>query len=428
MPRERSSWGSREATPVDCLAAQSSPPSPESQHPIGSKGSGHDTSPRGDANNPAPAGSTTVVAGRDPVADVRASGVELGAVATIRAMKAAVQTRYGPPDVVRISELERPSIRDDEVLVNVHATTVNRTDCGFRSGRPLVARLATSAFTAAQVSGSLAKGGAFLTGLFRPHTTVLGNEFAGVVEAVGGRVTSFTVGDRVFGYSGDRFGAHAEYMSIPEDGPLATMPSNLTYEQTAASTEGSHYALSLIRAAKIQRGQDVLVNGATGAIGSAAVQLLKSLGANVTAVCDTKNLTLVSGLGADRVVDYTAEDFTRDDQTYDVVLDAVGKSSFGRCKRLLKPGGIYLSSELGLLAQNPGLALVTPLIGGKRVMFPIPKHDQQMVRYFKELIESGKFKPVIDRRYPLDQIVEAYRYVETGQKIGNVVISVKPSN
>jgi NADPH:quinone reductase-like Zn-dependent oxidoreductase len=288
--------------------------------------------------------------------------------------------------------------------------------------------LAISGFAAAQVSGSLARVTAFLSGLVRPPTTVLGNEFAGVVEAVGGGVTAFTVGDQVFGYSGDRFGAHAEYLSIPEGGPLATMPSNLTYEETAASTEGSHYALSLIRAAKIQKGQDVLVNGATGAIGSAAVQLLKSLGATVTAVCDTRNLTLVSGLGADRVVDYTAEDFTKDEQRYDVVLDAVGKSSFGRCKRLLKPGGTYLSSELGRLAQNPVLALVTPLFGGRRVMFPIPKHDQQMVRHFKNLIESGRFTPVIDRRYPLDQIVEAYRYVETGQKIGNVVISVKPSN
>jgi NADPH:quinone reductase-like Zn-dependent oxidoreductase len=155
---------------------------------------------------------------------------------------------------------------------------------------------------------------------------------------------------------------------------------------------------------------------------------VKSLGATVTAVCDTTNLKLVRGLGADRVIDYTAGDFTNDDQRYDVVLDAVGKSSFGRCKRLLKPGGIYLSSELGALAQNPVLALVTPLFGGKRVMFPIPKHDQQMVNYLKQLIESGKFTPVIDRRYPMDQIVEAYRYVETGQKIGNVVISVKPSN
>ena len=323
-------------------------------------------------------------------------------------MKAAVQTRYGPPEVVRISEVEKPTIKDDEVLVKVHATTVNRTDCACRAARPFFMR--------------------FFTGLTRPRATVLGNEFAGVVEAVSSGVTSFKVGDRVFGYNEGPFGAHAEYMSIPEDGSLATMPANVTYEEAAASTEGSHYALSHIRAAKIQSGQDVLVNGATGAIGSAAVQLLKSLGANVTAVCDTDNVELVRGLGADRVIDYRAEDFTKDEQTYDVVLDSVGKSSFSRCKRLLKPGGIYISSELGPLAQNPFLALIAPLRGGKKVMFPIPKHDQEMVGYFKELIESGEFKPVIDRRYPLDQIVEAYRYVETGQKIGIVVISLERSH
>ena len=206
------------------------------------------------------------------------------------------------------------------------------------------------------------------------------------------------------------------------------MRANVTYEQAAPSTEGSHYALSHIRAAKIQSGQDVLVNGATGAIGSAAVQLLKSLGANVTGVCDTDNVELVRGLGADRVIDYTAEDFTKDEQTYDVVLDSVGKSSFSQCKRLLKPDGIYISSELGPQAQNPFLALIAPLTGGKKVMFPIPKHDHEMVGYIKELIESGEFKPVIDRTYPLDQIVEAYRYVETGQKIGNVVISLERSH
>jgi NADPH:quinone reductase-like Zn-dependent oxidoreductase len=323
-------------------------------------------------------------------------------------MKAAVYTRYGPPDVVRISEVEKPAAKDDEVLVKVHATTVNRTDCGLRAAKPFIVR--------------------FFTGLVRPRVTVLGNEFAGAVEAVGRGVTSFEVGDRVFGYNGSSFGAHAEYLAIPEDGLLATMPASLTYEEAAPSTEGSHYALSLIRAAKLQRGQDVLVNGATGAIGSAAVQLLKHLGATVTAVCGTEHLELVRGLGADRVIDYTAEDFTKDEQAYDVVLDAVGKSSFGRCRRLLKPGGSYLSTELGPLSLNPVLALVTPLFGGKKVMFPIPKDEPEMVRYFKELIESGAFRPLIDRRYRLDQIVEAYRYVETGQKIGNVVISVEPSN
>jgi NADPH:quinone reductase-like Zn-dependent oxidoreductase len=218
-------------------------------------------------------------------------------------------------------------------------------------------------------------------------------------------------------------------MSMAEDGPLATMPGNVTLEEAAPSTEGSHYALACITKAKIRSGQHVLVNGATGAIGSAAVQLLKRLGAIVTAVCDTEHVGLVRGLGADRVIDRTADDFTKDEQTYDVVFDAVGKSSFGRCKRLLKPGGYYLSTDLGPFAQNPILALVTPLFGGKKAMMPIPpKYDQDRVRGFKEMIEAGEFKPVIDRRYPLGQIVEAYRYVETGQKIGNVVIGVVPAS
>jgi len=284
---------------------------------------------------------------------------------------------------------------------------VNRTDCACRAARPFFMRL--------------------FTGPVRPRATVLGNEFAGVVEAVGSGVTAFELGDRVFGYNEGPFGAHAEYLSIPADGSLATMPANVTYAQAAASTEGSHYALAQIRGAKIQSGQDVLVNGATGAIGSAAVQLLKRLGAGVTAVCDTDNVELVRGLGAERVIDYTTQDFTRDDQRYDVVLDSVGKSSFGQCKRLLKPGGIYISSELGPLAQNPLLAVIAPLHSGKKVLFPIPKHDQQMIGYLRELLESGNFTPVIDRTYPLDQIVEAYRYVETGQKTGNVVISLERS-
>jgi NADPH:quinone reductase-like Zn-dependent oxidoreductase len=321
-------------------------------------------------------------------------------------MKAAVHTRYGPPEVVRISEIEKPAVKDHEVLVKVHATTVNRTDCGLRAAKPFIYR--------------------FFIGLTRPRMTVLGNEFAGVVEAVGGGVTTIEVGDRVFGFSGTSFGAHAEYLAIPEDGLIATMPADLTFEEAAPGTEGSQYALSMIRTAKVQGGQDVLVNGATGAIGSAAVQLLKSLGAHVTAVCGTDNLELVKGLGADRVIDYTAEDFTKDEQRYDAVLDAVGKSSFGRCRRLLKPRGTYLSSDLGPLSQNPFLALVTPLFGGRKVRFPIPtQRDRAMVmRFLKELIESGAFMPLIDRRYPLDEIVEAYRYVETGQKLGNVVIIV----
>ncbi|HET7234807.1 MAG TPA: NAD(P)-dependent alcohol dehydrogenase [Actinomycetota bacterium] len=323
-------------------------------------------------------------------------------------MKAAVHTRYGPPDVVRIAEVDRPKAGVHEVLVEVHATTVNRTDCGFRAAHPWFVR--------------------FFSGLLRPKVSILGTEFAGVVDAVGSDVTSFQAGDRVFGFSEDRWGAHAEYLAMPEDGPLAIMPASATFEEVAPSTEGAHYALSLITRAQVRSGQHVLVNGATGAIGSAAVQLLKRLGAIVTAVCATEHVELVRSLGADRVIDRRAEDFTKDDQRYDVVLDAVGKSSFGRCKRLLMPRGIYLSTDLGPLSQNPILALITPLFGGRRVMFPIPpKHSQAEVRQMKEMIEAGEFMPVIDRHYPLDQIVEAYRYVEMGQKVGNVVITVEPA-
>jgi NADPH:quinone reductase-like Zn-dependent oxidoreductase len=322
-------------------------------------------------------------------------------------MKAAVRTSYGPPDVVRIEDVAKPAPKDNQVLVKVHATTVNRTDCGFRADKPFFVRA--------------------LTGLPKPRVRILGTEFAGTVEAVGRGVTSFHVGERVFGFKGLPFGAHAEYMAIPEDGFLATMPAHLSFEEAAPSTEGSHYGLALIRKAKIERGQDVLVNGATGAIGSAAVQLLKQLGANVTAVCGSEHLELVKGLGADRVIDATAQDFTRDEQRYDVVLDAVGKSSFLRSRRLLKPRGVYLSSEFGPLAQNLVLALVTPLFRGKKTMLNIARDDPQMAKDFRELLESGAFKPLIDRRYRLEEIVEAYRYVETGRKIGNVVVSVEPS-
>jgi len=319
-------------------------------------------------------------------------------------MQAAVHTRYGPPHVVRIAEVEKPSVGVTDVLVRVEATTVNRTDCACRAAKPFFMRL--------------------FTGLVRPRATVLGNEFAGVVAEIGSQVTAFSVGENVFGYNEGPFGAHAEYLAMPERGSLATMPADLTYAQAAPSTEGSHYALAQIRGAGVTEGQEVLVNGATGAIGSAAVQLLKALGATVTAVCGTADTDLVKRLGADRVVDYLATDFTTDDRTYDVVLDTVGKSSFGRCRALLKPTGIYISSELGPRAENPFRALVAPLHKGKRVLFPIPKHDHQMIEYLRGLIASGRFTPVIDRTYPLDRIVDAYRFVETGRKVGSVVITV----
>ncbi|MFC1983788.1 NAD(P)-dependent alcohol dehydrogenase [Chloroflexota bacterium] len=323
-------------------------------------------------------------------------------------MKAIVYEKYGPPNVLRLKEVEKPTPKDDEVLIKIHATTVNRTDCALRKAAPFISR--------------------FITGLIRPKKTILGTEFAGKIEAVGKNVTSFKVGDKVFGFSGNDFGAHAEYMTMPEEGSLTTMPANMTYEEAAPSTEGAHYALSFIRKANMQSGQRILINGATGAIGLAAVQLVKYFGADVIAVCSTKNVALVKSLGADKVLDYTKEDFTKDDQMYDAVFDTVGKSSFSRCKPLLKPGGIYISSELGYMAQNPILALVTPIIGNKKVMFPIPIHSDENIVLFKKLIEAGKFKGVIDRCYPLEEIVEAYKYVETGQKIGNVVITVEHNN
>jgi NADPH:quinone reductase-like Zn-dependent oxidoreductase len=320
-------------------------------------------------------------------------------------MKAAVNTRYGPPEVVSIAEVPTPVAGLGEVLVRVRATTVNRTDCGFRAAEPWIVR--------------------FFSGITKPKATILGCEFAGELAEVGEGVSSFAVGDRVFGFSEDRFGAHAEYLAFPADGPIATVPADLPFDQIAPSTEGSHYALSAITKVGIGGGQEVLLNGGTGAIGSAAIQLLKDLAANITAVADTEHLELVRGLGARRVIDRTVEDFTDDDHAYDVVFDAVGKSSFRRCKRLLKPDGLYLSSDLGPLSMNPVLALITPLFGGRRVRFPIPpKHTKQEVERIRSMIEAGTFRPVVDRRYPLEEIVEAYRYVETGQKIGNVVISI----
>jgi NADPH:quinone reductase-like Zn-dependent oxidoreductase len=321
-------------------------------------------------------------------------------------MKAAVYTRYGPPEVVRVIEVEKPAPGDGEVLVKVHATTVNRTDSGWRSAGPFISR--------------------FFTGLRKPRAKVLGNEFAGEVEAIGAGVDAFAVSDRVFGFK--PYGAHTEYLTIAQDATIATIPNGLSYEQAAPSTEGAHYALTALGGAKPRSGQDVLVHGATGAIGSAAVQLLKSLGARVTAVTFTEYVELVKGLGADRVIDSTAEDFTRDEQTYDLVFDAVGKSTFGACRRGLKPRGIYTSTDPGPYWQNAALVLVTPLFRGRKVTFAVPKIDQATVSYLKGLIESGQFRPLIDRTYPLDRIVEAYRYVETGRKVGNVVISVVPAD
>ncbi len=319
-------------------------------------------------------------------------------------MKAVVHTKYGPPEVLQLKEVEKPAPKDSEVLIKVHAATVNRTDCGFRSAEYFISR--------------------FFSGSLKPKYQTLGCEFAGVIEEVGKDVTSFKIGDKVFGYNDSKFGAHAEYMTLAENEAITKIPGNLSLEEAAPITEGAHYALCDIRAAKVISGQNVMIYGATGAIGSAAVQLVKYFGANVTAVCSTQNVELVKSLGADVVVDYTKQDFTKIDQTFDFVFDAVGKTSFGRSKPLLKDKGIYISTELGKNAENIFLALITPLFGGKKVLFPIPSISKEDIIFLKSLVEAGKFKPVIDRRYKLEQIVEAARYVETGQKTGSVVIIV----
>lgn len=320
-------------------------------------------------------------------------------------MKAIVYTEYGPPEVLQLKEVERPTPRDNEILIRIHATTVNRTDCGFR--RPEYGFIIRP-----------------MHGLLRPRRHILGSELAGEIEAVGKDVTTFVQGDQVFGLSTSKFGAHAQYICLPEDGSVAQKPANMSYEEAAAVCDGLMLGLNCVRCIGFDEPKTILINGASGSIGTACLQLSKHYGATVTAVCNTRNIELVKGLGADKVIDYTKDDFTRDDQQYDVVIDAVGKSSFFRCKRLLKRGGTYFSTDLGFLAQNAFLPLLTRLFGSRRVKFPIPKGSKEDILFFKELIESGRYKSVIDRRYTLEQIVEATRYVETGEKAGNVVIVV----
>ncbi|RKX38046.1 MAG: NAD(P)-dependent alcohol dehydrogenase [Verrucomicrobia bacterium] len=324
-------------------------------------------------------------------------------------MKAIIYTQYGPPDVLELKEIDKPAPSDDEILVKVYATTVNRTDSATIRAIPFFARI--------------------ITGLFKPKKQTPGTEFAGEIEEIGKDVTSLKVGDRVFGFDDQGSGAHAQYLKISEDNAV-TIPEKLSYEQAAASTEGTHYAYNMINKVNLISGQKALVNGATGAIGSAAVQLLKYFDVYVTAVCNTKNIELVKTLGADKVIDYTKEDFTKDDEKYNFVFDAVGKSSFAKCKPLLQPGGIYASSDLGYMAQNIFLPIITPITSklpgqsGKKTIFPMPVDVRGSLLLIKKLIKEEKFKTVIDRSYPLEDIVEAYKYVEKGQKTGNVVINV----
>lgn len=319
-------------------------------------------------------------------------------------MKAAIRYQYVPPQQLSVGEVPQPLPGAHEILVRVYATTVNRTDCAVLTGWPLAIRA--------------------FTGLSKPKLPITGTDFAGQVEAVGQEVNDFKIGDKVWGFDDTGLESHAHYLCIATSGNVIKMPENASYETAAASAEAAHYAINFVNKLKVTPGQKVLVNGGSGAIGSAAIQILHDLGLQVTAVCGTKNMERVQSLGAEKVIDFEKEDFTRQGGSYDFVFDAVGKSTFFKCKRLLKPGGIYLSSELGPWWQNIYLSLITPIFGGKKVIFPIPFDIKASLAYMKKLLEAGKFKPLIDRTYPLEKISEAFEYVGSGQKIGNVIIDL----
>jgi NADPH:quinone reductase-like Zn-dependent oxidoreductase len=324
-------------------------------------------------------------------------------------MRAVVYDSYGPPDVLRVEDVARPVPKDDEVLIKIHASTVNRLDVHTREANR--------------------SGGLFLeilsrlvSGLRRPRQRILGTEFAGEVVAVGPAVNQFAVGDRVFGNTGLGFGTHAEFRCMRERDRIAHMPAGSSFEEAAAVTDGALNALWLLRLAGVEKGQKVLVFGASGSIGTAGVQLAKQFGADVTAVCGARNLDLVRSIGADRAIDYAREDFTKNGETYDVIFDAVGKHSFKRCKGSLNTGGRYLATD-GF--TNVILGIWTKRFGDKKVIFEIPpRYTKQDIIFLKKLIEARKYKAVIDRRYSMDEVVEAARYVETGRKTGNVVLTI----
>jgi NADPH:quinone reductase-like Zn-dependent oxidoreductase len=324
-------------------------------------------------------------------------------------MKAVVFDHYGPPDVLRVSDVPQPAPKDDEVLVKIHASTVNRLDCHTREANR----------RAGPAVSMLSK---LVSGFPRPRQPILGSELAGEVVAIGSAVTKFAAGDRVFANTGLRFGGHADYTCIPESGRMVPIPAGMSYEDAAPATDGGLNALWCLRSMRPASGESVLVYGASGAIGSAGVQLAKHFGAHVTAVCGTKNLDLMPKLGAEDAIDYQKEDFTKNGKTYDVIFDAVGKHSFARCKDSLKPGGRYLATD-GF--RNLLLTPWTALFGDRKVVFQIPpRYPLEDLLLLKRLMETGEYRPVIDRRYPMDQVIDACMYVETEQKTGNVVLTI----
>lgn len=318
-------------------------------------------------------------------------------------MRTAFRDRYGSPDVLSVRDVPRPEPAAGHVLVRVRAATVNRTDCAALSGTPFIFR--------------------FFVGFPRPRPGT-GSDFAGDVVAVGSGVTRFRPGDRVWGFRDNGAGSHAQFLAFPADGRIAPMPAGVAYDIAAASLEGAHYAINIINKVRLTAGQRVLVNGATGGIGSAAVQLLKRHDVHVTAVCAPGYTDRIAALGVDRAIDYASVDFTQEDAQYDFVFDTVGKSTFGRCQRVLGPRGIYISSELGPWGQNLLFAMVTPFGRGRKVVFPIPFDVNATLTLMSTLLETGAFAPLIDRRYALDEIRDAFAYVASGEKIGNVLLSL----
>lgn len=318
-------------------------------------------------------------------------------------MKASIRRKYGLPSQIKVENIENPIPNDNEVLIKIYATTVNRTDCANLTAKPFIMR--------------------FVLGLIKPRKIIMGTDFAGKVISIGKNVKSFSIGDKVFGFNDTGLESQAEYTTVREEN-LFPIPGKLDYKQAAASLEGAHYAYSFIHKVNIQPGQKILINGATGGIGSALLQFVRQYDVKIAVTCNTKNMKLIKSLGADKIYDYTKEDFTADNDKYDFIFDAVGKSTFGKCKPLLKEKGIYISSELGPYSQNIFYALVTPISSNKKVIFPVPYSMQKTIPYISTLLEKGKFKPVIDREYLLEDISTAYEYVITGEKTGNVLINV----
>jgi len=317
-------------------------------------------------------------------------------------MKALIRKEYCKPDQIRIGEKEIPKPEDHEILVKVHNCSVNRTDSAILGGKPYIMRL--------------------FTGLFKPKNVIPGTDFAGKVESTGDKVTAFSINDRVFGFDDIGLESQAEYLCISVNGNVKKIPDNVDFKTAAASLEGAYYAYNIIKKINIEKGNRILINGATGAIGSALLQLVRTFDVEIFAVGNTQNLDLLRSLGADSVIDYLNEDFTKRDEKFDFILDAVGKSTLGKCKRLLNNGGTYISSEPGPLAQNIFYSLWPDFLVNKKVIFPVPSDIKGFLNFIFEELSEGRFIGIIDREYSLESISDAYKYVNRGEKTGNVLI------